>query len=88
MPAAKPPALSALHPEVRMLFARKIPPSCSYCRFGRHIGDGEIACLKRGISFAGSSCRKFAYDPLKRDPERPPEAGRIAAELNPDDFEL
>jgi hypothetical protein len=72
-----------------MLFAGKIPPSCSYCRFGRHIGDGEIACLKRGISSAGSSCRKFAYDPLKREPERRPEA-RMAASSNlrPDDFEL
>lgn len=73
-----------------MLFARKIPPSCSYCRYGRHIGDGEIACLKRGITSAGSSCKKFSYDPLKREPERPPfESGRItAAELKPDDFEL
>lgn len=54
-----------------MLFDRKIAPSCSYCRLGTSIGNGEIACLRRGITSEGGSCKHFAYDPLKREPERP-----------------
>ncbi|SHH92416.1 hypothetical protein SAMN02745823_01455 [Sporobacter termitidis DSM 10068] len=73
-----------------MLFARHIPPSCAYCRFGNPIGDGEVACTKRGISSLGSSCRKFSYDPLKREPERPQflDRQKISEELSEDDFEL
>ena len=54
-----------------MLFNRKIAPSCAYCRHGREIGNGEIACVKRGIMLSGGWCRKFRYDPLKRVPENP-----------------
>jgi hypothetical protein len=54
-----------------MLFSRHVAPSCSYCRFGSSIGNGEIACLRRGITSAGGSCKRFVYDPLKRVPERP-----------------
>jgi len=54
-----------------MLFYRNITPSCSYCRLGSSIGNGEIACLRRGITSAGGSCRRFVYDPLKREPESP-----------------
>jgi hypothetical protein len=54
-----------------MVFSRNVPPSCSYCRRGSSIGNGEIACLKRGITSAGGSCKSFIYDPIKREPERP-----------------
>lgn len=54
-----------------MLFSRTLAPSCSYCRFGTAMGGGEIACIKRGITSEGGYCRKFRYDPLKREPERP-----------------
>lgn len=54
-----------------MLFSCKIAPSCSYCRHGSHIGNGEIACVKRGITSVGGYCGRFTYDPLKREPERP-----------------
>jgi hypothetical protein len=54
-----------------MLFSRTLAPSCSYCRYGTAIGGGEIACIKRGITSEGGYCRKFRYDPLKREPERP-----------------
>lgn len=53
-----------------MLFSRLLDPSCSYCRFGRPIGGGEIACVKRGITSENGHCRKFKYDPLRRVPER------------------
>ncbi|MEL4105677.1 hypothetical protein AAFA46_02380 [Oscillospiraceae bacterium WX1] len=54
-----------------MLFNRHIAPSCSHCRYGSIISDGEVACVKRGITPAHGACRRYIYDPLKREPERP-----------------
>ena len=69
-----------------MLFDPNIEPRCDYCRYGSDIGENEIACSKFGIFFAGDSCRKFKYDPLKREPERKkaPDSSNLSAE----DFEL
>ena len=65
-------------------------PSCSYCRNGTDIGGGEIACVRRGITYAGSFCRKYVYDPLKREPELPRilDLGKLSEELGEDDFRL
>ena len=52
-----------------MLFAKKIQPSCSYCRYGTNLGYNEVACIKRGIMFADASCNAFGYEPTKRVPE-------------------
>ena len=73
-----------------MLFSRHIPPSCSYCRFGTLIGGGEVACVKRGITSANSSCGRYLYDPLKREPERPMflDTKKLAEDVKSDDFEL
>ena len=72
-----------------MLFSRNIAPSCSYCRNGSSIGNGEVACLKRGITSAGGSCKRFAYDPLKREPERPPVLNRkLQEEMREEDFTI
>lgn len=73
-----------------MLFSHHIPPSCSYCRFGTLIGGGEVACVKRGITDAGSSCSRYIYDPLKREPERPMflDRKKLSEEINEADFEL
>ena len=51
-----------------MLFNKKIEPSCSYCAKGVRINEREVACLRCGIVDAGGSCRKFRYDPLRRQP--------------------
>ena len=73
-----------------MLFSRHIPPSCSYCCYGTLISIEEVACVRRGITTAGSFCRKYGYDPLKREPERPKflELKKLSEELPSDDFEL
>jgi hypothetical protein len=73
-----------------MLFSRHVPPSCSYCRYGTLIGGGEVACVKRGITSANSSCGKYIYEPLKREPERPMflDKKKFAGELREEDFEL
>ena len=51
------------------LFQRKIEPHCGYCAHGRDLGEGQVACPKKGVMSAGSHCRAFRYDPLKRVPE-------------------
>lgn len=73
-----------------MIFSRHVQPSCSYCRYGRPIGVGEIACVKRGITTPGSSCVKFTYDPLKREPDRAPalDKKKYAEQLSSGDMDL
>ena len=69
-----------------MLFNKKIEPCCAYCANGSRISETEVACLKRGVVSAGGSCRKFAYDPLKRVPSRP--APVDTEKFTAEDFEL
>ena len=72
-----------------MLFSCNIAPSCSYCRLGTSIGNGEIACVRRGITSAGGSCKRFIYDPIKREPERPLFLDKKLQEgLSNDDFTI
>ena len=52
-----------------MLFSSKIEPRCLYCKFGADLGDGDVACSKRGIMDRNDSCGSFAYEPTKRDPD-------------------
>ena len=54
-----------------MLFRKRMKKSCSYCRFGTSLEDDQILCTKRGVVDAGSKCRKFEYDPIKRIPGKP-----------------
>lgn len=73
-----------------MLFRDDIEPNCSYCRHGTDIGQpggrGDIACSKRGIVAAGAHCRKFRYEPTKREPEFARSLN--AASLSEEDFLL
>ena len=69
-----------------MLFDRKIEPSCLYCRHGRTLGEGEVACLKRGIVDGSGYCGLFRYEPTKRIPEQRPRFA--AASVSEEDFAL
>lgn len=51
-----------------MLFRKKMPKSCSYCRFATALNDNQVLCIKKGIADASTNCRKFKYDPCKRVP--------------------
>jgi len=51
-----------------MLFRKKHPHSCSYCRHGASITDSTVLCCKCGVVATDGSCRKFSYDPFKRIP--------------------
>lgn len=68
------------------LFQKKIDPRCVYCAHGRALGEGQIVCPKKGVMAAGSHCRAFQYDPLKRVPPRP--APLAGAGLRDEDFKL
>ena len=54
-----------------MLFRKDIEPCCAYCKHGTQIHLDKVGCLKRGVVPLYGACRKFVYDPLKREPERP-----------------
>ncbi len=53
-----------------MLFRKKLPRSCSYCKWGTAIQNDQILCTKQGVVSAFYSCRKFRYDPCKRTPAK------------------
>ena len=70
----------------QVLINKKIEPSCSYCKYGNKISDEEVACIKKGVVSSGYYCRKFKYDPLRREP---PIYNLIdTKELKEEDFEL
>lgn len=68
------------------LFQKKIEPRCIYCARSRPLSDEEVICAKKGVMSAGSQCRWFKYDPLKRVPPRPVEAD--FSDLKDEDFQL
>ena len=71
---------------MKKLFGKKdIVASCSYCVHGRLAPDKEsVLCKKSGLVDIDYSCRKFKYDPLKRQPKRP----RPIIKYDEDDFSL
>ena len=71
---------------MKKLFGKKdISASCSYCVHGRIAPNKEsILCKKAGLVDVDYSCKKFKYDPLKRQPQRP----RPIIKYEEDDFSL
>lgn len=53
------------------LFRRDIPPHCSYCQLGKTSADGTVVyCPRKGVMSPMDSCKKFVYEPTKREPLR------------------
>ncbi len=67
----------------KKLFGNNIPPRCEYCRFYEKNIDGNSACPYGTVS-ADSTCRRYEYDPLKREPKSAPTLPKFTA----DDFKL
>lgn len=65
----------------KKLFGGNIEPSCEYCSFGRVKDDGTIICYSGSTPTEGS-CKRFSYDPLKREPKRIPPLQKYS----PEDF--
>lgn len=69
----------------KLLNTDKIDRICLNCIHGRHTPDADgVLCVKKGVMFPNSSCRKFEYDPLNRTPARP----LVFSEFSAEDFEL
>jgi len=65
----------------KKLFGNHIPPNCEYCRFNTKNNDGKSGCAYGTV---GDTCKKYEYDPLKREPRTAPALPEFAA----DDFTL
>jgi len=69
----------------KLLNAQLYAPACSLCEYGRPSPDATtVLCVKRGIMLPGSSCKKFKYDPIKRQPL----TARKLPAYAPEDFKL
>jgi len=54
-------------------FGKNIDPKCEYCALGQLSFDQEkVLCSKRGVVDPWYRCRRFSYDPLKRQPAAAP----------------
>lgn len=69
------PFCSSPNPEVSMEKVNKaeIERVCAFCEYAAPApadkdGNEFMICSKRGLVREGSVCRKFSYDPLKREP--------------------
>ena len=69
-----------------MLFRKNVEPSCSYCAHGASIDEVTVICVKKGIVKSWDKCRRFEYDPLKREPEAPSKP--LTSGLSEEDFEI
>lgn len=67
------------------VFSKQLPRHCEYCVHGMasEFSD-EILCLKKGITHSTDSCRKYKYDPLKRQPKRQ----TVGDNYSPEDFSI
>ena len=69
----------------KLLNKSSITPACEYCVYGTMSVDNKtVLCAKKGVMRYNSSCKKFSYDPLKRQPKRPMDL----PEFDASDFEL
>lgn len=67
------------------LFGKGIEPSCGWCvHNGARQGDGPRCTL--GLSLKDGACRKYKYDPLRREPKTAPPL--LADRYNEEDFKL
>ncbi len=70
----------------RKIFKNKTEAQCALCEHGSPTPNGEaVVCRKAGgVMQPFSKCRKFKYDPLKREPQVLP----FAVCFSQEDFEL
>ena len=68
----------------RPFFGGSVPPSCAYCQHNSGRG-GEVVCALRQKP-AEDACKKYRYDPLRREPK--PAPSLRAGQYKPEDFQL
>ncbi|MGN1457649.1 MAG: hypothetical protein ACI4XP_06815 [Acutalibacteraceae bacterium] len=67
----------------KKLFGNSITPSCDYCQYVTLNNEGKKIC-RMGVLSLEKPCRKYTYDPLKREPKPAPELPKFTA----DDFKI
>lgn len=68
------------------LFQKSIEPRAPTAPTAGRRERGRSSVPRRGVMAAGSHCRSFKYDPLRRVPPRP--AKLAGMELGDEDFKL
>jgi hypothetical protein len=67
------------------LFTNNDEGRCALCLHGKTASDpSKILCCKKGVVDAGSRCRRYRYDPLKRVPHHAP----VLPSFDSGDFKL
>lgn len=70
---------------MQRLFGNHIQPACRYCEQALRCGrDGTVLCELKGVVAADYHCRRYVYDPLKREPKSKVRLPQYAS----DDFDL
>lgn len=60
-------------------------PSCALCARCRPAPtENEMLCMIRGVVSADQVCKRFRYDPFKREPREVV----LSADLSPEDMKL
>ncbi len=58
-----------------------LPCVCEYCEHAALLNDEyNVLCGKKGIVNRGYTCKRFAYDPLKRVPKTLPPLPKLSEE--------
>jgi len=61
------------HSNRKLYRASEYDPCCALCLHGKPAPDGSgVLCGLRGVMRSQSLCKKYEYDPLKREPQRTP----------------
>ena len=69
----------------KLFNTKDIIKRCDTCLHGELAQDNRsIFCQKKGLREPDDFCRKYKYDPLKRNPARQ----KISDNYNPEDFLL
>ncbi len=51
-----------------MLFRKSMEKRCGYCIHSTKLDEDTVLCVKKGLRADSAKCRKFKYDPTKREP--------------------
>lgn len=66
---------------MQSIYNKKITPACKYCLHGKISPDSSVVlCYKHGVMDLASSCRRFKYDPFKREPKKAPKLLKYSKE--------
>jgi hypothetical protein len=68
------------------LFKGNIDPQCAYCEFAEINQGSNVAVCRKvgGIMQLHSKCKKYKYDPLKRQPK----TVSLMGDYSKEDFEI